>query len=129
MYKSLPHIGEIVTKAIAQKGFSKTDVADAIGMSRTNLYRQLDRADMKIGHVLKVGEFIGVNFLELIPALRKEMIDSPDISMVNEQQEDYEKVELEPLEMTVRLDGSERTLNQWIQRLRALNEVIAQENQ
>lgn len=125
----MPHIGEIVYKTFHQMGFSKAEIAKAIGMSRHGLYRQLEKADMKISYVLKIGEYIGVDFLEMIPSLKKEVVEVEEFKE-QEDREPYPSPEpvSEPLEITIKLDGTPGTLERLIQRLRAVNQAIQPEN-
>ena len=120
MYQNMPHLGEIVTKAIAQKGFSKASVARGISLSRHGLDYQLDRANMKLGYILKIGDYIGVDFLDLIPSLKKEAID---LKTVQEQEQEFDLKD--SIEMKVRLDGSESTLRHLIAKLTRINESIS----
>lgn len=117
----MEHRGEIVSQVVRQKGTNLTKLADDIGIRRQTLYNQLDMADMKTSYILKIGELIGVDFLELMPGLKKELLTTSEVQ--EEVRPDY-GLDIEPVSMMVTLDGSIGGLEKLIHRLTRINEAL-----
>lgn len=113
------HRGDIVQKVLIRKNVNKTALAAKMGMSRNNLYKQLERDDMSVNHILHIGRLINVDFSQLIPGLDSDL-SYP--SMVNEPLEPYRTKK--EIEITIRLDGSDESLSKEIRNLKALNETL-----
>lgn len=115
------HRGEIVEKTIRSKGINITKLAEEIGVSKPTIYNQLERADMNTSYILKIGEVLNVDFSKFIPGLDGDMPHeyASDIAIPA-----YKKP-AEPLEIVIRLDGTDRTLSELVQRLTRLNAVIS----
>ncbi|WP_373399725.1 hypothetical protein V8V91_08710 [Algoriphagus halophilus] len=122
MKRNQVHRGEIVNKILRQKGVNLTNLAKSIGVSKPTLYIQLDRSDMFTSYILKIGEELDIDFTQYIPDLNEDLADN----IVSEPVEKIEfKKSPEPLEMMVKLDGTEGTLHRVIDRLMRINEAIA----
>lgn len=117
----MEHRGEIVSQVLRQKGINLTQLAPDLGIRRQTLYNQLDMANMKTTYILKIGELIGVDFTELIPSLKKEILNTTEIQ--EEERPDY-GIDIEPLSMMVTLDGTIGNLEKLFHRLTKINEAL-----
>lgn len=120
MSKKHVHRGEIVNSLIRRKGVNLTTLAEEMGVKRQTLYNQLDRDDMNTSYILKIGEYINEDFSKLIPDLN----DDLPKHAVHEPTDQPYKITKDPLDMMVRLDGSEETLNRVIDRLVRVNSSL-----
>jgi transcriptional regulator with XRE-family HTH domain len=117
------HRGEEVKKILTLKGVNLTSLADRIGISRTTVYNQLERHDMMAYYIHKIGKDIGFDFSKVIKNLEKE---DPDFIMASEPKEDkYIRAE-DHINMSIKLDGSDESLDRLITKLRALNDTVRQ---
>ena len=63
------HRGKFIEQAIKKNGLSKTKVADKIGKSRQTIYKYIEKANLDIEIVDKIGKALGE------PKLLDEMLD------------------------------------------------------
>jgi lambda repressor-like predicted transcriptional regulator len=117
----MKHRGEIVSKLVYQKGWSKVKLAEELGINRQTLYNQLDKAEMKLPYIIKIGKLLDVDFLELIPDLKKEY---EELQKFPDLHEDFEVQAIEPIEMMISLDGTQETLTRLFRRLTAINNSL-----
>ena len=96
-----------------------------IGMSRTNLYHLFTKPDLPASYIFRIGEAIDVDFTEMIPGLKKELIDLKKPAEVNEP-ETVEEIQTpyQELDVHVHLDGTEGTLEKIIQKLIRVNDAL-----
>jgi predicted metallo-beta-lactamase superfamily hydrolase len=76
-YMTKTHRGEIVANAIKLSGKPMAQVARDIKRSRTNIYAQLDRADMDVDIILAIGKSIHYDFKKHFPEVFKNVVEEP----------------------------------------------------
>lgn len=120
----MQHRGEIVKKILTQKGTNITKMADDLGYKRQTLYNQLDRADMFDSYILKIGEYIGYDFSELIKGID---ITPSSPTKWEEEQGPYEQDDdlYDELDVTVKLDGTDETLKKIFAKLQRVNTALS----
>lgn len=126
------HRGELVKKTVKQKKISVNDLAEQIGMSRTNIYKLFVRRDMPANYIYRIGEVIDVDFTQLIPGLNKELVDlkgkelssQKPAEYVAEAPAPYMLTQYEVLDINVHLDGTENTLERVFEKLRKVNQIL-----
>jgi transcriptional regulator with XRE-family HTH domain len=71
-----PHRGKILSDIISRNGINQTQLARDLGMSRSNLYRRYEVANLTPAFLRQVGAAIGLDLSPHFPELR------PDTSSV-----------------------------------------------
>lgn len=118
------HKGEEVRKVIVKMGFKINAVAAAIEMNRGSLASRFKDPDMDRPTIEKIGEFIGYDFSKIFG----DYVSPPMNNLVMEPHEmNYGKEESTMI--SVALDGSERTFDQVIQKLKVINQGLRKWNE
>jgi len=120
------HRGEEVNRILKLKGVNITSLADQIKKTRQALYKQLKKADMSSHYINQIGIAIGYDFRKVIPNLEQD--DSNNV--VGSQTRSIQNVAaFDPVNFTIKLDGSEETLERLFVTLKALNDNIRSLNE
>jgi len=119
----MKHRGEEVKRILSLKGINLTSLADQMGINRQTLYNQLDRADMFDVYINRIGKQIGYDFKKVIPNLEQEE-EKP--SIVSEPKEEKYISAQDHINMSIKLDGSDESLDRLISKLKALNDTVKQ---
>ncbi|HSZ24596.1 MAG TPA: helix-turn-helix domain-containing protein [Cytophagaceae bacterium] len=71
------HKGEIIENAIRQSGYSITEMAKKLNISRRHLYNLFQKYNIDNDTILKVGKFINHDFSEEIKGLSYSLLEEP----------------------------------------------------
>jgi hypothetical protein len=82
----MKHRGEIVLKAIQDSGIPKSHVAEAVGYTTRHFYSMLDKANLSLELIIKIGKFIHHDFKNDLP----EIFGKPEMAM--EDREKYNTI-------------------------------------
>jgi predicted transcriptional regulator len=81
------HKGEIVEKAVRNKRFPITLLAERLGLSRRHIYNIFNNPDVSLDLILKIGKIIQYDFNDDLKAISKipaeykiEQLSEPDIT-------------------------------------------------
>ncbi|MDO7877136.1 helix-turn-helix transcriptional regulator [Hymenobacter sp. ASUV-10] len=110
-----PHRGQILSDIISRNGINQTQLARDLGMSRSNLYRRYEVANLSPAFLRQVGAAIGLDLAAYFPELR------PDTaSVVAEPAASYERPA--PIDCEQRLL---QVLEQFAEKVRQYDELKA----
>lgn len=110
-------VGEIMRKIRVTRNYSQEYVAERAGVDMTT-YSRYERGDTqpKFDTIVVLCELYGLSLDEFYHfGEAKTQVDEP--------LESYQR-RLKQTEILVRLDGSENTLQRWVQKLTAINQVL-----
>jgi hypothetical protein len=114
------HIGKEIESRYKESGIKLSEFAKRLSTSPRNVYAIFDRPDIKTDLLKKIGEVLRFNFFSLYT-------ESTGIRDVEEPGLHYLKLspKSNTISLIVTLDGEEKTLNQWIERLSVINKTIS----
>jgi hypothetical protein len=107
------HIGREIEEKYKESGIKLSEFAKRLNTSPRNIYDIFERSDIKTDQLKKIGEVLNFNFFILYSA------PAPTLKEPEAVYTEHRKVSV-----VVELDGTETTLNQWIQRLTAINKAM-----
>jgi hypothetical protein len=109
------HIGREIEEKYKESGIKLSEFAKRLNTSPRNIYDIFERSDIKTDQLKKISEVLNYNFFLLYNPS-----SSPN-SITKEPEIPYTS---KKVSVVVELDGTETTLNQWIQRLSAINKAM-----
>lgn len=92
------HKGEIVERAVKQRGYSYTKLSAELEISRTTLYRKFGERNLPKWFILRIGELIKYDFSKEIPDI---MLDKPEEAEPMEKDVKEEKLPELPFQQVV----------------------------
>lgn len=116
------HIGNLIREVLDKKKIVHRRVADELNMSQQNFAGLLKRKSPDVATVIKIGQVINFDFLEII---HKENVQEFEGNTVQEPAPKYEaRAAVNKVPVVVELDGTNETLNYWLSKLTAINSVL-----
>lgn len=106
------HIGSEIKRVLDEKGITPDWLAKKISTSRRNLYDILTRDEVSTNQLAQISKALEYDFFALYT------------SKAEEGEQFYGTPKKAQVSVIVELDGLQTTLNQWINKLTAINEVI-----
>jgi transcriptional regulator with XRE-family HTH domain len=110
------HIGREIERKFQESGLKISEFAKRLNTGTRNVYSIFERTDISSSQLKKISEVLNYNFF----ALYAESL--PMSSVVQDLNLTYES--REKLRVVVELDGQDETLQKWVKKLTAINQVI-----
>ena len=107
------HIGREIEHKYKESGIKLSEFAKRLNTSPRNIYDIFERSDIKTDQLKKISEVLNYNFF-LLYNKSADLIKEPETSYISSNK----------VSVVVELDGSESTLDKWIQRLTAINKAM-----
>jgi hypothetical protein len=107
------HIGREIEGKYKESGIKLSEFAKRLNTSPRNIYDIFERSEIKTDQLKKIGEVLNFNFF---------LLYNPSPSLTKEPELPYSSTK--KVSVVVELDGTESTLNQWVQRLSAINKAM-----
>lgn len=104
------HIGHAIERKYKESGMKLSEFARRLNTSPRNIYDIFDREEIKTDQLQRISEVLNYNFFSLFQTVEEAALRYSTPKQV--------------VCINVELDGQEDTLNQWIERLTAINKVI-----
>jgi hypothetical protein len=118
------HKGQEVRKIMDNLGFTVSAVSEGIKMNRGTLTSKLQNPNMDKVSIEKIGEFIEYDFSKVFG----DYVGGQYDNLVMEPNEmNYSKPE--PTMISIALDGTERTYDQVMQKLKVINQSLRKWNE
>lgn len=107
------HIGREIEQKYKESGIKLSEFAKRLNTTPRNIYDIFERSEIKTDQLKKIGEVLNFNFF---------LLYNPNLVDIREPESSYQPNK--KVSVMVELDGTEATLNQWIQRLSAINKAM-----
>lgn len=111
------HIGSVIEKKLAESGIKSSVFAQKLNMSNRNLYNLFKRSSVNSELLQEIGDILGFDFFSLYKNEEQSSVQEAKSKYARNYHEDK-------LALTVFLDGTDETLNMWIEKMQRLNAAI-----
>lgn len=111
------HIGQAIKSKIEERGMPMAEFARRINTAPRNAYDILDRESIKTDLLELIGDVLDFNFFSLYSS------DYDRLTVVREMEASY-GMQMEVVSINVMLDGTQATVDKWINRIIAINKAI-----
>lgn len=108
------HIGRKIEEKYKESGIKLSEFAKRLNTSPRNIYDIFERSEIKTDQLQKISEVLNFNFF---------LLYKPSVPLIKEPEVEY-ATNTKKVSVVVDLDGTETTLNQWLQRLIAINKAM-----
>lgn len=106
------HIGREIEHKYKESGIKLSEFAKRLNTTPRNIYDIFERSDIKTDQLKKISEVLNFNFF-LLYNNSTDLIKEPETAYTSKK-----------VSVVVELDGTEPTLDRWIQRLTAINKAM-----
>ena len=87
------HKGEIIENAIRQSGYSITEMAKKLNISRRHLYNIFQKYTIDNDTILEIGKLLNHDFTSEIKGLTSNLVEEPNGNYKNELEKTREEME------------------------------------
>jgi len=109
------HIGREIETRYKESGLKLSEFAKRLNTSSRNVYDIFERSEIKTDQLERISKILNFNFFSLF---QDSGVQEPTLPYTNRKEKSN------TISIVVELDGQESTLNQWFQRLAAINKTV-----
>lgn len=113
------HIGQEIEKKIQERGITMAEFARRLNTVPRNAYSILKKEDLKTDQLQTISNILDYNFFQYYAE------PTADLTQAAEAMAQY-KLNVESISINVMLDGTNKTMDMWLNRIKAINRMISQ---